>query len=245
MLALAGTASLAVTACGHASPFEPYVPHLSVSRILAFGDSLTEGLATPATVAPLFVHPTNDPGPTKGYPSKLLTMLTTRYATQTISVYNGGYGGRFLADDALDKPDRTLGEFLDAFHPDVMILLHGVNDTNLPGADVNAVAALEGLLIDKATARGTSVILSSLPPRLPGGNPERVANAASVVPFNTALAGLAAQKGVAFVDIYPLITPSLSGPDLAPDGLHLTEAANAKVATAYFDALRARYETSK
>jgi lysophospholipase L1-like esterase len=245
MLVLVWAAAAAATGCGQPAPFEPYVPHLSVSRILAFGDSLTEGLATPASIGPLFVHPTNDPGTAKGYPFKLLTMLTTRYATQTISVYNGGYGGRFLADDALDNPDRTLGEFLDAFNPEVMILLHGVNDTNLPGADVKAVAALEGLLIDKATARGTNVILSSLPPRMAGGNPERVANAASVVPFNAALDALAAQKGVAFVDIYSLMAQSLSGPDLAPDGLHLTEAANAKIATAYFDALRARYEISK
>ena len=238
-------AAAATAGCGHRQVLEPYVPTLSVSRILAFGDSLTEGLATPSAITPAFAHPTNDPGPSKGYPYKLLSLLTTRYASQTISVYNGGVGGRFVADDALDRPDRTLGEFLDAFSPQVMILMHGANDTNVPGADVDAVAALESVLIDKALARGTSVIVSSLPPRMPGGNPERVANAGAVVPFNAALAKLAAQKGVPFVDIYSLITPGLSGPDIAPDGLHLTESGNSKLAAAYFDALRLRYETSK
>ena len=234
-------------ACGKAptAPRVPLVPHLSVTRILAFGDSLTEGEATPAGFDPFFIHPTNDPGTPKGYPYKLLTLLSQRYPSQTILVYNGGYGGRFIADDATDKPDRTLGEFLDAFKPEVLILMHGANDLNQenPVPDVRTIASYAGLLIDKAQARGTEVFVSSLPPRLTGGTPNRAKNPQLVVPYNAALQALAAQKGVPFVNVYPAIVPSLAGPDIAPDGLHLTQAGNDKLAAVYFSALQLFYET--
>ncbi|TAK12004.1 MAG: hypothetical protein EPO35_11835, partial [Acidobacteria bacterium] len=54
-------------ACG-TTPTEPVAPRLGVTKILAFGDSLTEGDATPNSLTPFFIHPTNDPGPAKGYP---------------------------------------------------------------------------------------------------------------------------------------------------------------------------------
>lgn len=241
---LLAAGALMALAC-RSKPTTPGVAFLSISKILAFGDSLTEGEATPSDFNPFFVHPTNDPGPAKGYPYKLLTLLTQRYPRQTMAVYNGGYGGRFLNADALDKPDRTLDEFLDAFHPEVMILLHGTNDVNQVTVDVKAVAALAGILIDKAQSRGTKVILSSLPPRIPGGNPNRALDPAPLVPYNAELAALAAQKGVPFVDIYPLIIQNLAGPDIAPDGLHLTQAGNDKLAAAYFQAIRLRYEIYK
>ncbi len=244
--AVAFTATIAVTACG-TTPTTPEVPTLSITKILAFGDSLTEGEATPSDFNPFFIHPTNSPGTVKGYPYKLLTLLTQRYPAQTISVYNGGYGGRFLSDDATDTPDRTLGEFLDAFNPQVMILMHGANDLNQenPVPSVQTVAAYAGLLIDKAQARGTRVILSSLPPRLTGGTPDRAKNPQLVAPYNSALQSVAAQKGVPFVDVYTPIIQNLAGPDLAPDGLHLTQAGNDKLAAVYFRTLKLLYETIK
>jgi lysophospholipase L1-like esterase len=230
--------------CGR-TPIEPLVRRLGVSRILTFGDSLTEGDATPSGLTPLFKHPTDSPGPAKSYPYKLLSLLTTRYPSQAISVYNGGLGGRSVFSDAHDLPDRTLGEFLDAFNPEVMILLHGANDLNLVEHSVPQIAGFTAQLIDKAKARGTQVILSSLPPRIAGGTPPRASNPQLVLPYNDALAAIAAQKAVPFVDIYPHIFQSLAGPDIAPDGLHLTQAGNDKLAALYFSALVLRYEIVK
>ena len=246
--AAAFTAAIGASACG-STPTTPVVPRLSITKILAFGDSLTEGEATPsdAGFTAFFVHPTNDPGLAKGYPYKLLTLLTQRYTTQTISVYNGGYGGRLLSDDATDQADRTLGEFLDAFNPQVMILIHGTNDLNredtLPV--VQTVAGYAGALIDKAQARGVSVIVSSLPPRLAGGTPDRAKNPQLVAPYNSALQVIAAQKNAPYVNVYSPIIQNLAGPDMAPDGLHLTEAGNDKLAAVYFSALKLLYETIK
>lgn len=231
-------------ACGH-TVTPPEIPTLTVTRILAFGDSLTEGNATPDAFVPFFVQPTNDPGPAKGYPYKLLTLLTQRYTTQSIMVYNGGFGGRFVSDDATDQAPRTLDSFFDAFHPQVMILMHGANDLNQAQPDVTATAAFVGVLVAKAQSRGVSVIVSGLPPRLSGGTPDRGNNPQLVVPYNNALAAMAAQKKVRYIDVYGLFTQNLAGPDMAPDGLHLTQAGNDKLAAAYFGLLKQFYEISK
>ncbi len=235
---------LATASCGR-TPTAP-VARLSVTKILAFGDSLTEGDATPSS-SPFFVHPTNSPGLPKSYPYKLLSLLAAEYPEQVIQVYNGGYGGRTLFGDAHDLPDRTLGEFLDAFNPDVMILLHGANDINQGQLEhsVPEIAGFAGQLIDKARARGTNVILSSLPPRIAGGTPARANNPQLVVPYNLQLAGVAGQRNVPFVDVYSPIVQNLAGPDIAPDGLHLTQAGNDKLALVYFKALKQLYETIK
>ena len=243
----ATVAAAAATAAGCGStPTAPAVPKLSVTRILAFGDSLTEGDATPFGFTPFSPHPTPDAGNPKGYPYKLLGLLNERYPGQGIQVYNGGWGGRNAADDALEI-DRSLSEFLDAFNPEVMILMHGANDLNqeAPAPNVQAVAAYAGTLVDQARARGVTVIVSSLPPRIAGGTPNRAKNPQLVVPYNAALADMAAQRGSPFVNVYSPIIQALAGPDMAPDGLHLTQAGNDKLAAVYFEALKLLYETIK
>ena len=229
--------------CG-SSTTAPVVPRLSITRILAFGDSLTEGDATPFAFSPSSPHPTPDAGNPKGYPYKLLALLTERYSGQAIQVYNGGWGGRDASDDALEV-DRSLNEFLDAFNPQVVILMHGANDLNKQSPNVQTIAGFVGVLVDKAKARGAGVIVSSLPPRLAGGSPDRGSHPELVVPYNNALAAMAAQKGVPWVNVYSPIIQNLAGPDMAPDGLHLTQAGNDKLAAVYFEALKLLYETIK
>jgi lysophospholipase L1-like esterase len=244
--AAAFAVALASIACG-STPTTPILrPRLGVTRILAFGDSLTDGGATPSGFHTVFVHPTDDPGVAKGYPYKLLTLLSERYADQPIQVYNGGYGGRSAADDALGKPDRTLAEFLDAFQPDLMILMHGANDLNQGAApNVDTIAGYVGLLTAQAQAHGTAVIVSSLPPRIPGGSPNRAQNPEFVAPYNAALAAMAASRGAPYVDVYSPMIANLAGPDIAPDGLHLTEAGNDKLAALYFAMLQRLYEINR
>jgi lysophospholipase L1-like esterase len=244
---LACALTLVAAACGsrHTGPTtvtdQGRVPRLLRTSYLAFGDSLTEGLATPLGPSTFSTHPEDSPGDERGYPYKLQELLNARYATQTIHVYNGGFGGQNASADAAGIT-RSLGEFLDAFHPQVMILMHGANDINAPGATVGPVVAAVESLVVAAQAAGADVIVSGLPPRTPGGTPSRGNNPELVVPYNTALSTMAAAHGARFVDIYPLFSPSLAGPDLAPDGLHLTQSANLKLAQAYFKVIAAAYE---
>jgi lysophospholipase L1-like esterase len=208
-------------------PVPPPPPVAKYTMYMTFGDSLTEGLDTPE----LFAY---NPGVTKGYPYKLQALLQTRYTTQTMAVDNEGCGGHRAADDY----DRLVSQ-LDDKAPQVTILLEGVNDLNMGGAPDDAIDAVHDLA-DAIREHGSELILSTLPPERPGA--PRAFAPDAIVPFNQALADLAPRVGAVLVDIYPLITTPVADGLLAPDGLHLTETGNAKVAQAYFDAIRTNWE---
>src|SRR5918993_5288901 len=75
-------------------------PTLSVSRILAFGDSITEGVDSPPILFDVLSW--NLPlaaGRPQSYPFKLKGLLDARYTGQAISVFNGGWAGRQARED--------------------------------------------------------------------------------------------------------------------------------------------------
>src|SRR5690349_2628667 len=70
-------------------------PTLGVSKILAFGDSITEGVDSPPMAFEVLSW--NLPlaaGRSQSYPFKLKALIDARYTGQTISVFNGGFAGR-------------------------------------------------------------------------------------------------------------------------------------------------------
>jgi lysophospholipase L1-like esterase len=212
-------------------PPPPAVPHLEVTRILTFGDSLTEGEATPID-PPVPLAPV-DPattGSTRSYPYKLQSLLHTRYPTQVISIYNGGKGG-----EAAGAARARLAELLDRFHPGAVILMDGVNDLN-GGVTPEAAAQAVGALVTEIRAHNAVVFLCTIPRQRRGS--QRAYSVDQVEPFNQALTQTAADAGVQLIDIYPEITLDL----LAPDGLHLTQTGNQLLAEMLLDALRSRFE---
>jgi lysophospholipase L1-like esterase len=198
-----------------------------VTRILAFGDSLTEGLATPGA-APM--DASSLPGVPQSFPFKLQQLLTGRYAGQTLYVINAGVGGERAAD-ARARFTATL----DLDSPDAVVLLEGANDL-LANLSPDATAGALKALIDDASARHVRVMLVTLPPERAGGS--RAGAVDRVKPLNALLARLAASEGATLVDFSPLVTDAM----IAPDGLHLTEIGNAQLAYAVFDAIRAAWE---
>ena len=78
-------------------PPVPPAPRVRFTKFLAFGDSLTEGQATPLA-RPMDLHTpcgaTASECVERSYPAKLLERLSARYTDQTILVYNDGIGGR-------------------------------------------------------------------------------------------------------------------------------------------------------
>jgi hypothetical protein len=66
------------------------VPQLSVTRIVAFGDSLTAGTTSPDPMTLALVKPDS-------YPYQLQDLLAARYTDQTIEVINEGCGGEWVA----------------------------------------------------------------------------------------------------------------------------------------------------
>lgn len=200
---------------------------LSTPRILTFCDSLTEGSNGETMFPP--VDPAT-PGLPHSYPYKLQALLAQRYTSQTISVFNGGIGGKTAAES-----QPRLADLISQFKPDVMILLCGVNDLN-NGDSVGTVIGAMDRLIDEAQSRGVYVVLSTLTRQREGGR--RAFSPRQVEPYNVALRQLAATGSAIFADVYPLVTDAL----IASDGLHLTESGNAVLAAAYFEVLRSRFE---
>lgn len=201
-------------------------PTLEVTKILAFGDSMTEGTTSAPLAGWRFVL---DPGRPASYPFKLQTLITARYTSQTIAVYNAGKAGE-RASEAGDRFDRALREA----NPDVVLLLEGANDLN-NGAGISATTnAMEDMVRLAREQRGKPVFLATLPPQRSGGK----GRAELVAAYNDSLKGMAARKGAIVVDIGAQFPLSLIG----TDGLHPTEDGYQRFAEIWLDALKARYE---
>jgi lysophospholipase L1-like esterase len=205
------------------------VPQLGVTKIMAFGDSLTEGEAS--GTFPLFpLHDPGTPGVATSYPAQLYGLLTARYTDQTFTVMNAGAGGAKAVTDTVRFLDT-----IQTYRPQAIILLHGVNDLNGGESFAAIITAIENMITD-AVGRGMHVFLSTLPRQRPGAG--RAFAVDLIEPFNEELAGTARDKGVQLVDIYPHITLDM----LTQDGLHITPAGNQKLAELYFNAIKARFE---
>jgi lysophospholipase L1-like esterase len=209
---------------------------VSVTRILAWGDSLTEGsVDPPRTLGALTA------GWREGYPFKLQALMAQRYTEQTITMLNGGLGGMWARDDR-DRFKRAVNDE----KPDLVLLWHGANDMlglkGLSSANIdNGIAEAYGAMEDfggYAVDRGIKVMIASQTPVIEG-LPRGVAF--SYLPrYNVRLRDLAAHLRVQFVDLYTLVPAALVG----QDGLHLTEPGYARVAEVFLEAIAKSYEVS-
>jgi lysophospholipase L1-like esterase len=217
-------------------PPPPAPPTLRVTRILGFGDSMTEGVDSPPLPSLTWAM-TLDAGRSQSYPFKLQTLITQRYTAQTVNVYNAGWAGRQAREDA--------GRFDDAVsdaQAELVLLLEGVNDLNAPriapeGDNARIRATVDALeeMVKAAGRRNAHVMIGTLPPQRAGGSK---AGSVDLVPaFNAAVREMAAKKGAEIVD-----TGSLPLSLIGSDGLHPTEAGYQRLAEIWMDAIRARYE---
>jgi lysophospholipase L1-like esterase len=209
-------------------PPPPPPPRLQVSRILAFGDSMTEGIATPESWG---VTSALTPGVARSYPAKLQALMSARYTDQTIVVMNGGIGGRNARDD-LPRLVELLGET----QPDLVILMEGINDLN-GGAGITATANAMEEMVKAVRNRGIRLMLSTITRINPLGT-KHLDTDPLVPPYNARLSAIAASKDAILVDVYPHIPLAL----MAPDGLHLSESGNQKLAEVYLDRIRELFE---
>jgi lysophospholipase L1-like esterase len=215
-------------------PPPPLPPTLGITRILAFGDSMTEGTTSTPVTSGLFRL---DAGLSRSYPFKLQTLATQRYSAQTIQVLNAGHAGNQAVNDR--------GRFSDVIgdaKPQLVLLLEGANDLNalLPGESINArvtdtVSALEDMVKD-AGFRGIPVMVATLPPQRAGA--PKAGAATFLNRFNDALKAMAAKKGAQVVDVNALLPLS----EIGQDGLHPTEAGYQHLAEIWLDAIKAKYE---
>jgi lysophospholipase L1-like esterase len=216
-------------------------PRLSVTRFLAFGDSITWGedgrnsamsLGPSTRVRPAVQFATPDT-----YPGALEIKLAGLYTAQTPKVQNGGWQGEHVTDPTTFP---RFVSFTSSGDYDVVLLMEGAND--LPDSDVPDVIAGLGRMIDDAKSRRMQVFLATLPPEDPAGNDPipRGGAAPLVAPFNDHVRALAASKGIPLVDVYQAFGGDLSL--IGADGLHPTAAGYHRIADTFLASIRATLE---
>jgi len=204
-------------------------PRLGATRLIAFGDSMSDG------VLGLRPQAVGDPGPAVGYAYKLRTLLAARYTAQTISMTDEGVPGENVTMGAARMPGVLTRD-----QPEAVLLLEGVNDLN--GGHDAAIPTVRARLTDmvrQARGRGLPVFLGTLLPQRPGG--QKAYAPESIPPANTAIREIAQTEGATLVDLFAAFdgqTATLIG----SDGLHPNESGYQKMAQVFFDAIRARLE---
>lgn len=170
------------------------IPTISVSRILAFGDSLTAGVTSDVIPTSVEIRPS------KSYPAQLGELLSQRYSGQSIRMTNSGIPGE-KAVNAVSRFKRELARV----QPDVVLIMEGTNDldpdTLSPG--VQAAAAVE-TMVQHAKTRGVDPILATIPPQRTARSTEP-----AVVPYNELIRQIAVRQGVPLVDVYQIINTGL------------------------------------
>jgi lysophospholipase L1-like esterase len=201
------------------------IPQLSVTKFLGFGDSETEGKVGQS---PSQLFPTS-------YTIKLQSMLQARYSAQTVVVANDGQGGQEAADP------QTLRRFEDALareNPQVVLLMDGANDLDKKGDDgVDPVVNALDTMVGRASARGISVFLATIPPEKPCS-----AGSGSVSSLNNKIAALAGRRQLTLVDVYAAFNGDLGL--IGSDCLHPTDAGYQVIAQAFYDKIVAKLETA-
>ena len=206
-------------------------PRLQRTRIMAFGDSLTEGATILGNDPYAIVHPSET-----AYPAVLRQLLSARYTDQTITVFNSGLPG--------EQASRALPRFIGTFvadAPDVVVLQEGYNDIRQTDSDVVGIAnAIAGIreLAGEARRRGARVFICTLAP----GRPGRVQIQTSALQFvNDQLRQVARSEGAVLVDLFSALLPDVNA-NVSIDGLHLTPLGYRRVAETVFAAIRADLE---
>ena len=215
-----GTCSFSVTIT--------YPPKLTVTRFLAFGDSITWGedgqnaMTTSEGAAPWRIWVQMPFADT--YPGALQIDLVARYSLQSPIAFNDGLPGESLLDPINPALKRFRGDLaLGTREWDAVLILEGSNDLNKRDAAIEpAMIGQLGAMIDFARGAGVKPFLATLPPMNPNGccPMDRGRGAALVPGFNDQLQTLAMSKSVPLVDVYQAFNGNLGL--IGPDGLHPT-----------------------
>jgi lysophospholipase L1-like esterase len=212
------------------------IPQLSVTRLLAFGDSLTEGedgMPSGAARTVLVSRP---------YPQALEALLAAHYTDQQPAVANLGKSGEAIQSGLRER----LAAALTATSPDGLLLLHGANDLlNDPSeATTTYIAGKLGEMVRlaRATRPNIIVMLATFPPQYRGSYPRDRGTGRDFVPsLNKKIASVASAEGALLVDLYSAF-PSEQSTLISSDGLHPTQDGYALMAQVFFESIRSHYE---
>jgi lysophospholipase L1-like esterase len=202
---------------------------ISLTKFLAFGDSITAGEVSISTH--LVVRPS------KSYPTVLQKMLAARYTAQTITVVNDGRSG----ETALEGTMRISRAFAE-YRPQVLLLLQGVLDLN--GTPERVQQVIDSIKFDIRDAQRNGVkriyVATLLPQRRDGFRanvPDEIESTNDEIKY------LASKENVPVVDLYAALVNELYTM-IGDDGLHPTVAGYQRIAETFFARLEADLEVA-
>jgi lysophospholipase L1-like esterase len=198
---------------------------VGATRFVAFGDSITRGVLSSFDGTVLF-----DAGPSVSYPYQLLTGLINNHPSQAFSVENQGVPGETAATGS-----QRLQSVLDTYHPQVLLLLEGVNDLN-GGFGVNATISRLQTMLEIARLYNVTVLIGNMYQTYVTEDPidgHIRSNGASEIPsLNAGIQQIAqGQQNVFVVDLFHAFGSDRSL--VGGDGLHPTEAGYTRIAAWY------------
>ncbi len=206
---------------------------LAVTRILAFGDSMTEG----ENGRPGFIDLPN------AYPTILQQLFASRLPGQGITVVNEGFGGERATEN-----DARLKHEIGKYQPEVLLLLQGINDL-AGGVSPSRVATALRDSIETARERGVAyVFVSTLLPTATAncgnqpGAPRCRGNDISqedLVETNAVIRGLVPAEGAHLVDPFDEFMANRAT-YIDTDGLHLRPEGNRALASAFLNRILER-----
>jgi len=211
------------------APPPPPAPRLSVTRIVAFGDSITEGKFADATFS---ANP---------YPLLVQSMLRARYTAQAsaITVANRGVGGE-TAQGGMGRLPGVLA----ADKPEVLLLLEGVNDLS-SGNPVTIQPMIDALrlMVRQGRNSGAQFILATLLPERAGPGTPQTRNGALPLlnQANDQIRRAAALEGATLLDLFQGLG-GVPDPWIGSDNLHPNDTGYQKIAQLFFDTMKARFE---
>lgn len=210
------------------------IPVLSLTRFMAFGDSITAGEVTqPVSFFGSDVNTRLVLVPSAAYPNVLLQTLRGRYSSQSSSfvVTNQGFSG----ERAANARNRFITA-LNSDRPEVVMILEGHND--IPGGSDGGASTgafeVEQMVIE-AKRRNIRVYLGTVLPARTSGN--RAIDQLYIDDFNARLRIVASRQGIPLVDTYAALRTDINR-YIGVDGLHPTEFGYAKIADTFFQAIQ-------
>jgi len=229
-------------------------PRLQKTKFLAFGDSLTEGsLSLCFQQRPGMLRPTfrEDAALVRSavfnsfsYPSQLQDILRGWYSAQSPTVINEGYGGETVDETIYTGEDDVTGiqrlpGVLSLHQPEVLLLMHGINDIHQGTTPAELVSGLT-VMVQEARGRGILVYLGTLlPQRIDACR--NYALAEDIREANNRIKLMGFVVGAPVVDLFGAMVGK-EDTLLGPDGLHPNEAGYRVMAETFFAAIKATLE---
>jgi lysophospholipase L1-like esterase len=205
---------------------------VGVTRIVAFGDSITWGAYS--SFDPRFLFAADN----GGYVERLRAGLNAYHAPQQFAVFNEGVPGEWASDP---RTLTRLRSTLIARQAQAVLLLEGINDLNNGNGISRTITGL-GQLVNAATSLGVPVILATMYQTYQTTGPDGVVrtNGANEVPaYNAQIRQLAVGRlNVHVLDLEPLMRNRAF---VGADGLHLTDAGFEVMASAFLSAIETAF----